>query len=53
MLQWLENLIDPNTGTTYIPAGSTMYDVSYGFELCYTNNVQENFTVSTFSIIQN
>lgn len=53
MLQWLENHTNPNTGKTYIPAGSTMYDVSYGFELCYTNNVQENFTVSSFSITQN
>ncbi len=53
MLQWLENNTNPNTGETYIPAGSTMYSVSFGFELCYTNNVQENFTVTNFSITQN
>ncbi len=53
MLQWLENNTNPNTGATYIPAGSTMYSVSFGFELCYTNNVQENFTVTNFSITQN
>jgi len=53
MLKWLENNTNPNTGARYLPAGSTMYDISYGFELCYTNNVQENFTITNFSITQN
>jgi hypothetical protein len=45
MLTWLEN----NGG--YLPQGSTLDNgISYGFEICSTGGVNENFEVTSFTI---
>lgn len=45
MLTWLEN----NGG--YLPQGSTLDNgISYGFEICSTGGVDENFEVTSFTI---
>jgi hypothetical protein len=53
MNKWLENNVNPNTGSTYLPAGSTITVISYGFELCATNGVNENFAVNSWSVTNN
>jgi hypothetical protein len=44
MLVWLEN----NGG--YLPQGSNLTAIGYGFEICSTGGVAENFQISAFSI---
>ena len=43
MLSWLVN-------HGYLPKGSGLTDISYGFEICSTGGKPETFTVSKFSI---
>jgi hypothetical protein len=43
MVTWLEN-------NGYMPANSTITDLSYGFEVCSTGGQNENFQVNSFSI---
>ena len=43
MLTWLEN-------HGYMPKGSGLWQIDYGFELCSTGGVNENFEVSSYSI---
>ena len=43
MLTWLEN-------NGYLPQGSTLGLIGYGWEICSTGGVNENFQVSSFSI---
>lgn len=43
MLTWLEN-------HGYLPHGSGLVDISYGFEICSTGGKPEEFTLSDFSI---
>jgi hypothetical protein len=43
MVTWLET-------HGYLPADSTITDLSYGFEICSTGGVSENFQVKSFSI---
>jgi hypothetical protein len=44
MLEWLEN----NGG--YLPHGSSLTAIGYGFEICSTGGVDENFEIKAFSI---
>jgi len=43
MLTWMEH-------NGYLRKGSTVTDLSYGFEICSTGGTQESFSVSRFSI---
>lgn len=43
MLTWLEN-------HRYLPQGSGLWQIGYGFELCSTGGANENFQVSSYSI---
>ena len=43
MLTWLEN-------HGYLPNGSNLTDISYGWELCSTGGKQETFTLSRFTV---
>jgi hypothetical protein len=43
MLTWLEN-------HGYLPAGSNLTDISYGWELCSTGGKPETFTLSRFTV---
>src|SRR5580700_2399743 len=44
MLDWLDN----NGG--YLPHGSSLTAIGYGFEICSTGGVDENFEIKAFSI---
>lgn len=44
MLEWLVN----NGG--YLPPGSTLTAIGYGFEICSTGGVEEKFEIKSFSI---
>jgi hypothetical protein len=44
MLTWLEN------NGSYLPKGSTLTAIGYGFEVCSTGGVDENFEVTSFAI---
>lgn len=43
MLTWLEN-------HGYLPSGSNLTDISYGWELCSTGGQPETFTMSRFTV---
>ncbi len=59
MIDWLENNTNPNppsgaTYNTWLPANVSISSggMSYGFELCSTGGVNENFEVNSFSITE-
>jgi len=43
MLNWLET-------NGYLPASSTLTDISYGWEICSTGGVPETFSLSNFTV---
>ena len=43
MLTWLEN-------HRYLPSNSALWAIDYGWEICSTGGVDENFQVSSFSV---